>query len=76
MNFNSVIENFESTDLTKNEFSQKYLFADFCSLSLPSDSCIDTIPKEKQSNEGVLKSILNEIKNKKQKIEYLQKRFG
>jgi hypothetical protein len=71
-----VFENFESTDYTKNEFSQKYLFADFCSLSLPSDNCDDTISLEKLSSEGILKSLLFEIKNKKRKIEYLQKRFG
>jgi hypothetical protein len=76
LNFKSVFENFESTDYAKNVFSQKYLFADFCSLSLHSDSCSDTNSLEKMSNEVILKSILFEIKNKKQKIEFLQKRFG
>ena len=71
-----MFENFECTDFTKNEFSQKYLFSDFCSLSLLSDNYGYTISHEIQSKEGILTSILQEIKNKKEKIGYLKKRFG
>ena len=66
----------EFTDFFANEFSQKYLFGDFCSTAVPSNGSSDHISKKKLSNKGFIMSILQEIKNKKQKIEFLQKRFG
>ena len=69
-------DNSEPTDFAHKEFSQKNLFADFYSLPLPSDCRSDNISHKKPSDEGYVKFILHEIKIKKQKVEYLQKRFG
>lgn len=65
-----------STDFTTEDFSQKHLFADIFYPTVPSLSRSDNISNKKTSNHGYNISILHEIRNKKQKIEFLKRRFG
>ena len=65
-----------SADFTTVDFSQKHLFADIFYPTVPSYSRSDNISNKKTSNHGSNISILHEIRNKKQKIEFLKRRFG